>query len=145
MTLLKTTSKFDYLRFRPFLVIEMWYHPNEKVRTNRKGWWNDKANVKSEEVPSVVSHIDETILRRASIIIDVLKNVVIKNTMNVPANEFEVKEIHYKKKETDSRLKRKKNEYQPSKEHDEQVLKHFKHKYAEMIQKGLNQMVSMSI
>jgi hypothetical protein len=136
----KNPTKFDNLRFRPFLVIEMWYSPAKskehgpgRTRTEQKGWWNIKENVKTDEVPSIVNHISSNTLQRATVIIDIVNDVVLKNTVNVPANAFDVKTITYKKKETDSILKRKKNEYQPSKEQDEEVLKHFKSKYADMI------------
>jgi|ERR1035437_2977299 hypothetical protein len=136
----KNPTKFDNLRFRPFLVIEMRYSPAKnkehgpgRTRTEQKGWWNIKENVKTDEVPLIVNHISSNILQRATVIIDLVNDVVVKNTTNVPANAFDVRTITYKKKEMDSRLKRKKNEYQPSKEHDEEVLKHFKSKYADML------------
>jgi hypothetical protein len=71
------TSKFDYLRHRPFLVIEHYTRPNGTAHTERKGW--QKTGATKHDQPSLVYRISNTRMRTASVIIDLLNDRIIKN------------------------------------------------------------------
>jgi hypothetical protein len=77
----KDSSKFDDLRFRPFLVIEAYVKPAPQTRTERKGWKTDKANQQVSEVPTIIDRISSRHLRRAEVIIDIVNDSMIKNRL----------------------------------------------------------------
>lgn len=144
MTPTHDSTKFHNLRFRPFLIVETYYSPSGKVRTERKGWWNEKENIQHKELPSVVDRIDDKIFKKAMVIIDVLNNVVIKNTTNVPLQSWEdarPKILRKPRKDDSYRMKRKKDTFAPSEEHNAQILAHFTSKYAAIIEQGMARMV----
>jgi hypothetical protein len=81
------TPKFAYLRQRPFLVIERYLVPAnrrglDRVKTERKNWMQDERNISVEEYPSVVDAIKTQHMASASLIIDILRDRVIKNRLN---------------------------------------------------------------
>lgn len=79
MTPNKDTSYLDYLRHRPFLVIEVWASPGERVRTERKDWHSTSGNMIVTDRPKVLQRISPKTLRNAMVIIDILNDRVIKN------------------------------------------------------------------
>ncbi len=77
-----------YLRDRPFLVIETYHKPAKNVRTERKGWHKLTGNWDAKEIPSVVRRISDKMLRRATVIIDIERDVLVKNRYSdSPAND----------------------------------------------------------
>ena len=81
-------SKYDYLRNRPFLVVTFYHQPAEGARTGRKGWANLET-VHTEQHPVVVTRISPNILRSATVIIDILRDRVIKNRLRDNAIAFD--------------------------------------------------------
>ncbi len=75
--------KFDYLRYRPFLVIEVSIHPKRGVNTSRKGWKSDNENVDLRQTPTVVYRISDKILRRADVIVDIQNDKMVKNRLRM--------------------------------------------------------------
>jgi hypothetical protein len=104
-------SKFNDLRFRPFLVIEAYARPADHARTERANWQLTPYNMRHHEVPSVVDRVNLRIMRRAEVIIDLMKDTVIKNRMEA---EEDVDQETF----------------------NGQILEHLKRKYSSMIQKG---------
>jgi hypothetical protein len=96
--------KFDYLRGRPFLVVELSVHPAAHARTERAGWRKNLGNVRVLDLPRIVNRISDKIMRQASIIIDLKHDCVIKNRHKANAEMF-----------------------------DDEALKHCKEKYSDMI------------
>jgi hypothetical protein len=92
-------TKFDDLRFRPFLVIEAYTHPEKGVRTETKGWQKEKNSQHVTEHPSVVDRVAKRTWVRAEVIIDIINDCVIKNRLRGDSATYN-KEIleHYKKK-----------------------------------------------
>lgn len=82
-------SAYDYLRHRPFLVVELSSHPGENVRTERKGWRENLGNLKVYDHPRVVNRISDTTMRRAAIIIDLVNDKVIKNRYKADGSAFD--------------------------------------------------------
>ena len=99
------SSKFDYLRDRPFLVVDFLIRPTE--RTERKGW---KESHTYEESPRVLLRINSKTLCRATVIIDLVYDRVIKNRLRANGDLF-----------------------------DDEALKHYKTKYAGAIASALGQ------
>lgn len=89
-------SKFDYLRNRPFLVIDYYMRPNGAVRTERKGWQAKGGT--QHDTPSIAYRISNTTLRRAAVIIDLLNNRVIKNRQQQTMMFDDEALAHYKDK-----------------------------------------------
>lgn len=75
------SSRFDNLRFRPFLVIEAFVTPASGVRTERKDWKKGKETQKVTEHPTVVDRITSKIMRRAEVIIDIANDSLLKNRL----------------------------------------------------------------
>jgi hypothetical protein len=100
MISVKDVSRLDYLRYRPFLVVELFIGPAAGVRTNKKGWNKNIDNVNITELPSVVNRISDKIMRRATIIIDILQNKIVKNR-EAGDHDDEVLEF-YKQKYSDT-------------------------------------------
>lgn len=90
------TSKFDYLRNRPFLVIDHYLRPNGAVRTERKGW--QKHGATSHDRPSIAYRISNNTLRRAAVIIDLLNDRIIKNRQQQTMMFDDEVLAHYKDK-----------------------------------------------
>src|ERR1044072_1942015 len=89
-------SKYDYLRGRPFLVVTIYHQPNDEVRTERKGWANEQS-LRAVEHPEVVTRISAGALRSATVIIDVLRDRVIKNRLRDNGIAFDDEVLaHYK-------------------------------------------------
>ena len=82
-------SKFDYLRGRPFLVVELSSHPADSVHTERKGWHDNVGNVRIVDHPRIEQRISNNTMRRATIIIDLLNDCVIKNRHKSDATMFD--------------------------------------------------------
>jgi hypothetical protein len=87
MTPNQDTPKFAYLRNRPFLVIEIYINPastksHDRVRTEKKGWMKDEKNISHAENPMVVDRIKDKHLIGAAVIIDLLRDVVLKNRLD---------------------------------------------------------------
>lgn len=89
-------SKFDYLRNRPFLVIDQYLRPNGAVRTERKGWQTHGGT--HHDAPSIAYRISHLTLRRAAVIIDLLNNRVIKNRQQQTMMFDDEVLAHYKTK-----------------------------------------------
>lgn len=89
MTPTKDASYLDYLRGRPFLVIEVWGRPDERVRTERKDWHSVTGNMVVTDRPRVVQRISPSTLRYAMVIIDVLNDKVIKNRYKSDGTAFD--------------------------------------------------------
>ena len=79
----KDASRFDYLRNRPFLVIETITQPSGSARTERKGWQKTPGNLHVEEKPYMVARISTNIIKRAAAIIDVVNDTVVKNRLGL--------------------------------------------------------------
>lgn len=107
-------SRFDNLRHRPFLVINVSFHPAKGVRTERKGWKTDKNNIALQEHPQLVDRISNRILREATVIIDIISESVIKNRIRMSLDTVDPETL------------------------DAQVLQHFMGKYHDLIQQGRN-------
>jgi len=71
-------SKFDYLRQRPFFVLEIYHRPRSGVRTERKDWMSE-ATIQSVEQPRLVTRISHSVMLHATVIIDIRSDAVIKN------------------------------------------------------------------
>lgn len=92
----KDVSKFDYLRDRPFLVIDFFIRPTG--RTERKGWTKTY-----EEQPRVLLRISNKTLCRAHVIIDLVNDRVIKNRLRSTGRLFDDEALnHYKNKYADA-------------------------------------------
>ena len=90
----KDDSKFDYLRGRPFLVVDFLIRPTE--RTERKGW---KESHTYEEHPRILQRISALTLSRATVIIDLANDRVIKNRLRSTGDLFDDEALtHYKRK-----------------------------------------------
>lgn len=76
-----------YLRNRPFLVINTVSRRAEGVKTEKKGWMGVTGNVENFEQPVVVDRVNDTHLRNASVIIDVLNATVVKNRFSEATDE----------------------------------------------------------
>lgn len=84
MTRTKDTSRLDYLRHRPFLVITEVTRPGRGVRTETAGWMQDTTNISHQDEPSITQRVSLTMLRKASIIIDIKRGTTIKNRTTDP-------------------------------------------------------------
>ena len=82
-------SAYDYLRHRPFLVVELFSRPGDGVRTERKGWRKSVGNIKVIDYPRVVNRISDTTMRRATVIIDLQHDKVIKNRYKCDGTAFD--------------------------------------------------------
>ena len=71
--------KTAYLRNRPFLVVARLARPAQSARTNMKGWMSIQANVDVQEEPIIVDRITDDHLISATVIVDLLRETVIKN------------------------------------------------------------------
>ena len=76
-----------YLRNRPFLCIEFVQRPAKGVNTAKAGWQHVTGNVASFEKPSVVDRINDTQMRSANVIIDVLNSKCIKGVTDDVSEE----------------------------------------------------------
>lgn len=93
----KDTSKFDYLRQRPFLVVDYVIRPTD--RTERAGWM---ANHTVEEHPRVLLRISPQTMCRATVIIDLLNDRIVKNRLRTTGTLFDDEALaHYKRKYAD--------------------------------------------
>lgn len=79
-SLLKTNDK--YLRNRPFLVVNIIHRAAKGVHTQKKGWAEVEGNMATYEQPSLVDRVNDTHLRNASVIIDVMKSKCVKNSFS---------------------------------------------------------------
>jgi hypothetical protein len=96
----KDVSKFDYLRRRPFLVIERYRHATKGERQRSKG-----PDLSTTDYPFIVHRVNDRVIRSATVIIDIQQDCVVKNRLKTDATMF-----------------------------DDEVLKHYKEKCADMIQ-----------
>lgn len=76
-----------YLRNRPFLVVNILQRPSKSVKTEVKGWRDITGNVENFENPYVVDRINDTHLKNAAIIVDVLRSECVKNQFESPNDE----------------------------------------------------------
>jgi peptide deformylase len=81
---------------RSFLAVTIYHTPHKHVRTEKKGWNLKVSNWTQTEVPEILSHISLNKLCSAAVIIDLNKNVLVKNrfSQNDPTDILN----HYKKK-----------------------------------------------
>ena len=94
------SPKFAYLRNRPFLVVDIYITPavpkgQERTRTERKGWMKNENNISHSEDPHIVDRVKDKHLTQATVIIDLLRDTVIKNRLD-DSNEAVL--THYKQK-----------------------------------------------
>lgn len=73
------TPKTAYLRERPFLVVKIFTRPIKGVNTSRKGWMSDPRNTITDETPVVIERVSSKQLTEASIVIDLIGNIMVKN------------------------------------------------------------------
>lgn len=78
MSTKRPTEGTDYQR-RPFLAIEIYRQPSASARTHRKGWGDDPRNWRNEERAVPVSRMRPGVLRRASVILDIECDRLLKN------------------------------------------------------------------
>jgi hypothetical protein len=77
-----------YNRNRPFLMITRLAHVAKGVRTEIRGWDKKSENTRIEENHRIIDRVNDTHMRDAVVIIDVVKNVCVKNAMtDSPDNE----------------------------------------------------------
>lgn len=82
------SNKMDYLRFRPFLVIDLYNSPADHVKTHMKGWTGLPKNWMSRENPYVVDRINTKHMKQATVIIDLMNKKLIKNRFSgTPGDE----------------------------------------------------------
>jgi len=92
----KDVSKLDYLRHRPFLVVETFASPAHGTRTERKGW---RKHPSVSEIPRLVRRISHTTMRNATVIIDLINDRIIKNRLITDGIMFDDEALaHYKAK-----------------------------------------------
>lgn len=75
----KNVNRFNNLRLRPFLVIEIYAEPADQANTNQKDWQKIKGNIRSSERHSIVNHISRNTLVRSEAIIDIMNDCLVKN------------------------------------------------------------------
>ena len=114
MTPTKDVSRFDYLRYRPFLVIEVSTQPAANVRTGRKGWTESVKNLSFMENPSVVDRVSDKIMRQATVIIDIMNDVIVKNRLRLTTDKIDAATS------------------------DVEILEHYKMKYSDIVEQGRN-------
>lgn len=95
-------SQFDYLRRRPFLVVETYVKPGNRVRTERKDWMKNRLNLDIDRQPYLTNRISDGIMRRATIIIDVANDTVVKNRLRATAEAFDDEILAHCKREYSS-------------------------------------------
>lgn len=76
----KDVSRYDYLRGRPFLVIEAIMSCTS--RPERKGWVSDPFRIGVSERTRLVKRISNRTMRTASVIIDIQRDAVVKNNLS---------------------------------------------------------------
>ena len=77
-----------YLRNRPFLVIGIISRPSQGVNTSKPGWAGVTGSTTVYEQPSLVDRVNDSHLKNASVIIDVINGKIVKNTFkDTPASE----------------------------------------------------------
>jgi hypothetical protein len=74
-------TKFDNLRHRPFLVIQVFTHPERNARTEIKGWQKAVGSQYVTEHPTLVDHVSKNTWMRAEIIIDIIHDRLIKTQL----------------------------------------------------------------
>ena len=90
----RDVSKFDYLRHRPFLVIERYRQATKGQRASSKG-----SDLSTTDHPFIVRRISHRIMRTAIVIIDIRQDRVVKNRMKTDATMFDDEVLkHYKEK-----------------------------------------------
>ena len=105
----KDTSRFDYLRNRPFLAIEVLFGPEKGVHTERKGWSKERENIKLFDRPEIVYRISDKIMCRSVVIFDIMKNKLVKNRLRLASPDVDPLEF------------------------DQQIIQSITNKYADMI------------
>ena len=98
----KDALKYDYLRRRPFFVIETFVKPATKVRTERKDWMKNRLNLHIDRQPYLTNRISDGIMRRATIIIDVANDTVVKNRLRATVEAFDDEILEHCKREYSS-------------------------------------------
>ena len=90
------SNKIDYLRFRPFLVIDLYNAAADHVKTHVKGWIDEPKNWISRENPYVVDRIADKHRKQATVIIDLLNKKLVKNRFSGTPGEEVI--AHYQQK-----------------------------------------------
>lgn len=83
-----------YLRDRPFLVITIVRRAGKNAKTHVAGWTDRQDNWDSFEQPVVVDRVNDTHMRNANVIIDVLQGRAVKNSFSAHNTDEEVTQ-HY--------------------------------------------------
>lgn len=91
-----TKSRVDYLSHRPFLLIECVFVPEKHVRSESQGWSEEPKNWQTLERPRVVDRVTSSHLREAAVIIDVMRNRLVKNRFGSESDADVL--AHYSKK-----------------------------------------------
>lgn len=108
--LTKKPNRFNDLRLRPFLVIEIYVQPADHANTNKKDWQKTKGNIRSSERHSIVNHISRNTMIRGEAIIDIVNDCLVKNRFD--------------------------NQGESPAAFDQYMLSHFKSKYADLIERS---------
>ncbi len=69
----------EYLRNRPFLCVEMTQRPASGVDTSKKGWQTAKGSLQTFDKVTIVDRVNNTMMSRAAVIIDIINSSVVKN------------------------------------------------------------------
>lgn len=86
-------KKLTDLRNRPFLVVNTLTRPAKGVKTEQKGWGENRENWSLFEVPSVTDRVTNRIMREATIIIDVMSGSCVKSRFDQVSDDEVVE--HY--------------------------------------------------
>lgn len=77
----------NYLKGRPFLIINEYVTASPLAKTEKKGWQEDQGSRLVSEAPSIVDNVTHNILVKSSIVIDIINTKIIKNRRGVEENE----------------------------------------------------------
>lgn len=93
MTPTQDTPATAYLRDRPFLLIQFFKVPArpdgaKRTLTERKGWMNEPRNVAIKEYPLIVDRVSAKQLNYSGIVIDVIRDTVIKKSTTEPDSDI---------------------------------------------------------
>lgn len=76
----------DYLRDRPFMVVNFLYRPREGVKTEIKGWSDVSGSMQTMEQVGFVDRINNIV--NHGIVIDIINSKVLRNTTDKSDDEI---------------------------------------------------------
>lgn len=86
----------NYLRNRPFLLVKQSVKPVKGAPTNVKGWMDNEDNFVINELVSIVDAVRDKHRIESTLIIDIMKQEIIKNNIDKDHNPEVL--AHYMKK-----------------------------------------------